>query len=148
MDTGEGRQRKSLELKLPKPLLIEFSDSWLPWYPLRIFSTFDQYGAVEIFPFLEEMRFAFQYVLWLLTRSRVGVQVLFHLDEFYPEAKRSLLDFLDIIRIWCNLRCELQRNGYLCIVLLYSSSSVSPVIYVEFLITNLIQHEYLCPLLP
>ena len=106
MDTGEGRQRKSLELKLPKPLLIEFSDSWLPWYPPRIFSTFDQYGTVEIFPFLEEMRFAFQYVLWLLTRSCVGVQVLFHFDEFNPEAKRSLLDFLDIIRIWSNLRRE------------------------------------------
>jgi hypothetical protein len=153
MDNGEERQRKSLELKLPKPLLIEFSDSWLSWYPPRIFSTFDQYGTVEIFPFLEKMRFAFQYVLWLLTRSRVGVQVLFHLDEFYPEVKRSLLDFLDIIRLWCNLKCELQRNGYLCIVLFFffiifffffffiissSSSSVSPVIYVEFLFTNLI----------
>lgn len=116
MDTGEERQRKSLELKLPKPLLIEFSDSWLPWSPPRIFSTFDQYGTVEIFPFLEEMRFAFQYVLWLLTRSRLVARVLFHLDEFYPEAKRNLLDFLDVIRLWCNLRCELQRNGYLCIV--------------------------------
>lgn len=67
MDIGEERQRKSLELKLPKPLLIKFSDSWLPSYPLFIFSAFDQYGTVEIFPFLEEMRCAFQCVLWLLT---------------------------------------------------------------------------------
>ena len=121
MDIGEERQRKSLELKLPKPLLIEFSDSWLPWYPPRIFSTFDQYGTVEIFPFLEEMRFAFQYVLWLLIRSRVGVQVLFHSDETYPEAKWSLLDFLYVIRLWCSFRCELQRNGYLNSVLFFFS---------------------------
>jgi hypothetical protein len=69
------------------------------------------------------MRFAFQYVLWLLIRSGVGVQVLFHSDESYPEAKRSLLDFLYIIRLWCNFRCELQRNGYLSIVLFFFSTA-------------------------
>jgi hypothetical protein len=55
MDTGKERQRKSLELKLPKPLLIEFSFCWLPSYSLLIFYMFDQYRLAEIFPFAEEM---------------------------------------------------------------------------------------------
>ena len=107
MDTGRERQRKSLELKLPKPLLIKFSVSWLPSCSLLIFYTFDQYRLAEIFPFLEKKRFAFQYVLWLLTRPRVGAQTVFHLDESYPEEKKSLLELVDIIGLWCNLRGEL-----------------------------------------
>ena len=54
MDTGRERQRKSLELKLPKPLLIKFSVSWLPSCSLLIFYMFDQYRLAEIFPFLEK----------------------------------------------------------------------------------------------
>jgi hypothetical protein len=33
----------------------------------------------------------------------------------------DFLDFLDIIRLLCNLKCELQRNGYSCIVLFFFS---------------------------